>query len=110
MKKEITKDDFRRVLAAVFPWGYSGNIEKWDRDWFLGWCYIDENSHCRDVMCINIDADTIVFWLIRYDEVSMEQVQGAIDGIMHVVMPGMKSKDIFGLNNKVISYCFSNDY
>ena len=101
----ITKEQFKKVLDAVFPWGYTGNLNDWEHDWFLGWAYINEDSQRRDVMCVNMEGDSgIAFWLIRCEEVSVDEVTGAINGIMHVVMPEMTSDSAFGKEDSIIYY------
>lgn len=102
---KITKEQFKKVLDAVFPWGYTGNLNDWEHDWFMGWAYINEDSKWRDVMCVNMDGDSsIAFWLISYDDVSVNEVTGAINGIMHVLMPEMTSNTAFEKNGSVICY------
>jgi len=102
----ITKEQFKKVLDAVFPWGYTGSLDNWEHDWFLGWAYINEDSQRRDVMCVNMDGDMgIDFWLIRCEEeVSIDEVTGAINGIMHVLMPEMTSDSPFKKVDSVICY------
>lgn len=107
MKREITKEEFEKVINTLFPWGYTGNLEKWDSDYFLGWAYINEDSHLRDVMCVNYDCGGVVFWLIRCDDVNEDMVTGAIDGMMHALLPGMIGDSTFGKEGRrVVMYEF----
>ena len=106
MRRKITKEEFKKVLDTLFPWGYTGNVEKWESDYFLGWSYINEESHLSDVMAINWDCGGIVFWWIHSDNVSPDTVTGAIDGMMHALIPEMRSDDTFQHDRRTVLYQF----
>lgn len=90
MRRKITKEEFKKILDTIFPWGYSGDFEKWDKgEYFLGWCYLNEESKLSDVMSVNEDNGGIVFWLIHSDNVESEVAAGVLDGMMHALLPDM---------------------
>lgn len=107
--RTIAKDEFRKVLDTLFPWGYTGDVEKWETEWFLGWAYINQNSQKCNVMCVNVEGGGIVFWLIHYCDVTPDMVTGAIDGMMHALLPGMITTCMFDEDHDVVLYKFVDD-
>lgn len=107
-KKKITKEDFLKVLQHIFPLGCAGDTENWQRTWFIGWLG-RWSGHA--VVEMNFDGDTIVFWLVYYDqgEVSPDTATGYIKAVMEIVMPDMCCGKMFGDDDENISYEFKDE-
>lgn len=108
MRRKITKEEFKKVLDTLFPWGYTGNVEKWDQgECFLGWSYINEDSKLCDVMSVNEDNGGLVFWWIHSDNPTADTVTGVIDGMMHALISEMRTGDFFEKDgNHTVFYQF----
>jgi hypothetical protein len=107
MKRKITKEEFKKVLDTIFPWGYSGDVEKWDKgEYFLGWCYLSEESKLSDVMSVNEDNGGVVFWLIHSDNVKSEVTAGVLEGMMHALLPDMVPDVSFDKDTHVTFFYF----
>lgn len=109
MRRKVTKEEFKKVLDTLFPWGYTGDLKDWENGCFLGWAYINRESHTRDVMCVNQDTGGIAFWLINHEDTTPDMVTGAIDGMMHALIPGMVSDDAFGDGRRTVIYMFPDE-
>lgn len=98
MGKKITKETFAKWLKVFFPRGYTGNLDKFDSEWFLGWFCMN----IEVVMEINLDGgnSAIVFWLIyKNDCYTPQEVAYYLRGMMLVLAPEMACENDFTENN-----------
>ena len=107
MRKKITKETFAKWLKVFFPRGYTGNLDKFDSEWFLGWFCINIESTMDVVMEINLDGgnSAIVFWLIyKNDCYTPEEVAYYLRGMMLVLAPEMVCENDFSETNNTMMF------
>lgn len=92
-QKEITKEQFFKVLDTFFPHGCSGDREKWQTEWFCGWSAVEINSSYDVVLSINVDSEKwIAFDYLNakaQEDISEFEVAMFIRGAMKVLCPDM---------------------
>lgn len=110
-KKEITKEQFFKVLDTFFPYGCSGDREKWQTEWFCGWSSIDIVSSYDVILSINLDGSFIVFDFANKceSETAIERVEMFIRGAMKVLYPDMTSDDTLDDNSHTMYFGFKDN-
>ncbi len=108
MKKKINKEQFSKMLLTFFPYGVSGRMENWENEYFCGWFHINNKQRYSCIMEINLDGEgmCIVFCVKYYDsdELTIEEIDGYIRGIMRFLAPEMVCNDFYTSERNVLVY------
>lgn len=112
MKKKITKETFAKWLKVFFPKGHTGNLDKFDSEWFLGWFCMNIESTEDVVMEINLDGgnSAIVFWLIyKNNFYTPEEVAYYLRGMMLALAPEMVCENDFSETNDTMVFEYKEE-
>ena len=104
MKTGITKEQYLKLLDTVFPWGYIGDTDDWEKDWFLGWGFINDGSLGSDVMCVRLIGKTLQFELIDKSVVSFSEASYSIAAMMHALLPEWETSDSFKAGSRFMNF------